>query len=67
MAGTLVLGAAAIVALSALRQLTPAVAPIAELGNVVLPGALFAIAGLMLTTPAAPSLPPRPGAHQHPS
>jgi hypothetical protein len=46
--GALVLVAAAIVAISALRQLTSAVAPITALGNVVLPLGLFVIAGYML-------------------
>lgn len=47
--GTLILVAAAIVAISALRQLTSVVAPIAALGNVILPLGLFVIAGYMLT------------------
>jgi hypothetical protein len=48
LAGTLVQGASAVVGIGALRQLTPAVAPIAAAANVVLPIALFAIAGFML-------------------
>ncbi|WP_224372862.1 DUF4386 family protein [Hyalangium versicolor] len=52
--GALVLSAAAIVAIGALRQLTSVVAPIAEVGNVVLPLGLFLIAGFMFrTSPAA--------------
>ncbi|HEY0469596.1 MAG TPA: DUF4386 family protein, partial [Polyangiaceae bacterium] len=60
LAGTLVLAVAAIVAVSALRQLTSAVAPIAALGNVVLPLGLFGVAGLMLATPIAPPSLSRP-------
>ncbi len=46
-AGTLSLVAAAIIAIGALRQLTPAVVPIAALANLVLPAWLFATAGFM--------------------
>jgi hypothetical protein len=47
-AGALVLAAAAIVAISACRVLTSVVAPVAAVGNVVLPVTLLAIAGFML-------------------
>lgn len=61
--GTLVLAAAGIVALGALRQLTSVVAPIAELANIVLPVGLLAIAGFMLA-PAVPLLSPLDAAGQ---
>jgi Domain of unknown function (DUF4386) len=57
--GTFVLAAAAIVAVSALRQLTTAVAPIAALGPVVLPVGLLAIAGFMLDGSVTEPLLPR--------
>jgi hypothetical protein len=63
--GTLVMAAAVIVAIAALRQLTSAVAAVAELGNVVLPVALFMIAGLMLQEPRA-AVGPRPRAEGQP-
>ncbi len=47
---------AAIVAIGALRQLTPAVAPVVELGNIMLPLGLFGVAGLMLTNHPVPTL-----------
>jgi len=57
--GTLVLIGGAIVAVSALRRLTSVVAPVADIGNFVLPAVLIAIAAFMLDErPAAPSLRP---------
>lgn len=47
--GVPLLVAGAIVGVGALRQITAAVAPVVELGNVVLPLGLFGVAGLMLT------------------
>jgi hypothetical protein len=62
--GTFVLVLAAIVAIGALRQVTPAVAPNASLGNVVLPLGVFVIAGYMLARrragPDAWALPAQP-------
>jgi len=51
--GTFLLVAAGIVAIGALRQLTTAVASVAQVGNVVLPLGLFAIAGFMLKSSSA--------------
>lgn len=60
--GTLVLMAAAIVALSAVRQLFSAVLPVAHLGNIVRAVALLAIARIMFARPPAAAHPLRAAA-----
>jgi uncharacterized protein DUF4386 len=55
--GAFLLTAASTVAISALRQLTPVVAPITDIANVVLPVALLAIAAFMLLPAPAAAAP----------
>lgn len=63
--GMLLLVAAAVVALGALRQLIPTLAPVAQLSSSILPLGLFAIAAYMLQN-SSPGLAPSLATERHP-